>query len=204
MGLKLLIDLFLDKLKLTSYHRRRRKYNIGEHSYINHTTKMGSVKMGKFCSVANDVIMGIGNHPMDYLTTSPFIYSRNKVKSIGNILVDEKSLIKSNPNHKSNSATIIENDVWIGERAIILLGVKVGNGAVIGAGAVVTKDVPPYAIVAGVPAKVIRYRFPDDIIAKLQELKWWDYPDDFIVKLPFDNIDECIKILEENKNLKNN
>lgn len=204
MSIKLFFDFLFDKLKLTPYHRRRKKYDIGEHSYINHSTKIGSAKIGKFCSIANDAVIGIGNHPMDYLTTSPFIYSRNKIKTIGNILVDEKRLVTNSESYRVKSKTIIGNDVWIGERAIILLGVNIGNGAVIGAGAIVTKDVPPYAIVAGVPAKIIRYRFSDDIIAKLQELEWWNYPDNFIVKLPFGNVDECIEILENNKNLKNN
>ena len=198
----LLFDIFLDKLHLTSYHRRRKKYDIGEHSYICSTTKIGSAKIGKFCSIANDTIIGIGNHPFECLTTSPFIYSRKKIKSIGNILVDENNLVKNNVHIKPKSPTVIGNDVWIGERAIVLLGVNVGNGAVIGAGAVVTKDVPPYAIVAGVPAKVIKYRFPEDIIAKLEELKWWDYPDNFIVTLPFSDINECIRLLEENSHLK--
>ena len=196
------LDKILDKLHLTSYHKRRRKYNIGEHSYICHSTKIGSAEIGKFCSIADEVIIGAGNHPMDFITTSPFIYSRDKIRSIGNILVDESNLITNTANIKIKGHTIIGNDVWIGSRAILFSGIKVGNGAVIGAGAIVTKDVPPYAIVAGVPAKIIRYRFSEDIIAKLQEIKWWDYPDDFIVKLPFNNLEECIKLLEENKHLK--
>lgn len=69
----------------------------------------------------------------------------------------------------------IGNDVWIGQRAMVMGGVRIGNGAVVGAGAVVTKDVPPYTIVGGVPAKIIRYRFSDKVVKKLQSSKWWDY-----------------------------
>lgn len=201
MDFKLFFDLFLDKLKLTPYHRRMKKYNIGKHSYINHSTKIGSAKIGKFCSIASEVVLGISNHPMEFLTTSPFIYSRNKVKSIGNILVDTDAVITNASKISTKPPAEIGNDVWIGERAIIMAGVKVGNGAVIGAGAIVTKDIPPYAIAAGVPAKVIRYRFSQDIIKKLEELRWWDYPDDFIVKIPFYDIQKCITILEENRHL---
>ena len=75
----------------------------------------------------------------------------------------------------------------------------IGDGAIIGAHSVVTHDVPPYAVVAGVPARVIKYRFTPEIIEKLLNLKWWDYPEDFIVNLPFDNIEKCIDLLEKNK-----
>ncbi len=192
----------LDKLKLTPYHRRRKKYDIGDYSYICHTTKMGSVKIGKFCSIGNEVVLGISNHPYDTITTSPFIYSRNKVCMLGDILVDEENLTKIPQKSPEKRMTVIENDVWIGARAIVKCGVKLSNGSIVGAGAVVTHDVPPYAIVAGVPAKVIKYRFSEDIIEKLLELKWWDYPKDFIVKLPFNDIEKCIKLLEENKHLR--
>ena len=117
---------------------------------------------------------------------------------MGNILVDETNLVKLN--HKSGVK--INNDVYIGLNAIIMPGVTIGDGAVVGAGAVVTKDVPPYAIVAGVPAKVVKYRFEQPVIDKLLELKWWDYPKDFIVTLPFADVEKCIELLEENRHLK--
>ena len=80
-------------------------------------------------------------------------------------------------------------------------GITIGNGAVIGAEAVVTKDIPPYAVAVGVPARIIKYRFDNETIDKLQKSRWWDYPDKIISTLPFDNIDECLKILDENKSL---
>lgn len=76
--------------------------------------------------------------------------------------------------------TVVGNDVWIGARALIMSGVNIGNGAVVAAGSVVTKDVPPYAIVGGNPAKIIRYRFDASVIDKLQQIAWWDWPDDKI------------------------
>ena len=80
---------------------------------------------------------------------------------------------------KNDDKTIIGNDVWVGYGATILRGVNIGNGAIIGAGAVVTKDVPPYAVVAGVPAKIIRFRFDDNKIDSLQKSNWWDKPFDY-------------------------
>ena len=83
---------------------------------------------------------------------------------------------------ENQRATIIGNDVWIGNGAIIINGVTIGDGAVIGAGAVVAKDVPPYTIVAGVPAKPIKKRFKEDIIERLEKIHWWDWPKDEIAK----------------------
>ena len=107
------------------------------------------------------------------------------------------------PNINSQNPINIGNDVWIGTNAIVMDGVKINDGAIIGAGAIVTKEIPPYAIAVGVPAKVIKYRFSQEIIDKLMELRWWDYPEDFIVnELPFDDIEKCIEILEKNKCLR--
>lgn len=88
--------------------------------------------------------------------------------------------------------TVIGHDVWIGRKAIIMPGVKVGNGAIVGAGAVVTKDVPDYAIVAGVPAKIIKYRFPDLIIQELLSVKWWQYGLWDLQNIDFENIFQAI------------
>ncbi len=186
----------LDFLKLTSYHKRRRKHNIGEHSYICHGTKIAKTAIiGKYCSIADNVCIGFGSHPLNLLSTSPFLYNKRHIYQVGYMGMDEKNLITCKRTKRPN--TIIENDVYVGYGAIILGGVKVGNGAVIGAGAVVTKDVEPYSIVAGVPAKLIKYRFNEDQRQRLLELKWWDLPEKFIVKLPFENIDECLDKIEE-------
>ena len=103
---------------------------------------------------------------------------------------------------RTTRPVIIGNDVWIGRNAIIMDGVEIGSGAVVASGAIVTKDVPPYAIVGGVPAKVIRYRFDEQTIERLIESRWWDYPDEFIEnELKFDDIEQCLSVLAMNKSI---
>lgn len=89
--------------------------------------------------------------------------------------------------------------MWLGANAVLLQGITIGDGAVIAAGSIVTKDVPPYAIVGGAPAKVIRYRFDSEIIEKLLELKWWDLEFEDLKEVDFDNIELAIKQVQESK-----
>ncbi len=129
------------------------------------------ITIGSFCSIANDVaIFGGGEHFNNRITTSPLrlFFSED----MGAWLED----------CTSKGPTTIGNDVWIGYRAIILSGVSIGDGAIIGAGSVVTKDVKPYAIVAGNPARLIRYRFNKSTIKAMSKLKWWDWDLDQIKK----------------------
>jgi len=93
--------------------------------------------------------------------------------------------------------TIIGHDVWIGSNVVIIAGVRVGHGAAIGAGAVSTKDVPPYAIMIGNPARILRFRFPHEICAALIESAWWDLPTDTIAKLPLKDPVACINAIRE-------
>lgn len=127
------------------------------------------LKIGNFCSIAENVhILLGGEHRSDWVTTYPFNVLWPKVAGH----------IKGHPRTKGD--VIIGNDVWIATGAFILSGVTIGDGAVIAAHAVVTKDVPPYAIVGGNPAKIIRYRFDETTIQKLLEISWWDWPDEKI------------------------
>ena len=126
---------------------------------------MRLLKIGKFCSIANDVQIFLGgNHRIDWITTYPF--------SVLNSWPEAKD-IKGHPCTKGD--VIIGNDVWIGRKTLILSGVTIGDGAIVGARSVVTKDVAPYSIVAGNPAKLIRKRFDEKTIEKLLEIKWWDW-----------------------------
>ena len=164
--------------------------------FISHPTEL---IIGKFCSIGYNVCLGPSQHALNLLSTHPFVCSHSNIELYGDLTTPMKFV---KPNQANNSGVVIENDVWIGHGAIIMDGVKIGNGAVIGAGAVVTKDVEPYAIMGGVPAKLIRYRFEQNIINELIDLRWWDYPKEFIVELPFDNIAECIKLLRRSIGLR--
>ncbi|WP_167629685.1 Vat family streptogramin A O-acetyltransferase [Listeria valentina] len=128
--------------------------------------------IGKFCAIAKGIrfIMNGANHRMDSVTTYPF-----------NIL--GHGLEKATPSLADlpfKGDTVIGNDVWIGQNVTIMPGITIGDGAIIAASSVVTKDVPPYMIVGGNPARQIRARFDDEIVAYLLELKWWDFPPDKI------------------------
>lgn len=147
-------------------------FAIGDKSYgtprILFPGSGASLRVGKYVSIADDVaIMLGGEHRSDWLTTYPL----NKYYS-------EWATIEGHPATKGN--VVIGNDVWIGREALVLSGVVIGDGAVVGARALVTHDVAPYSIVGGCPAKHIRFRFPEDVIAQLTEAAWWDWPDDVV------------------------
>lgn len=130
-----------------------------------------TLKIGSFCSISAGVQIFLGGeHRVDWVTTFPF-----------NILWKEAYHITGHPKSKGN--VHIGNDVWIGREAIIMSGVTIGDGAVIGSRAIVTKAVPPYAIVAGNPARIIRMRFDDKTINRLLEIKWWSWDDSQIKKV---------------------
>lgn len=145
--------------------------NVLYHYPINHERLV----IGKFCSIACGAkfLFNSANHALGSLSTYPFP-----------IFFEEWELpVEDIPRAWDNRGDIrIGNDVWIGYEALILAGVTIGDGAIIGARAVVTKDVPPYTVVGGVPARPIRQRFAPEVIAALQELKWWDWPEEKIAR----------------------
>ncbi len=177
---------------------------IGKYTYIGDCKMLSPVKMGRYCSVAHDVFAVEGNHPFHELTTHPFTYTNQLFgfdKDYRDIPFKEKrsAEIAAQP-AESFFAADIGNDVWIGAKAVIIGPITIGNGAVIGAGAIVNKDVPPYAIVAGMPAKVLRYRFVPETITQLEALKWWEFSLPEIRHLEFDNIQTCISQLKTLRN----
>ncbi len=158
--------------------------NIGKHTYgyLQLCQKYSKLKgIGAFCSIGAEVkIVGV-SHPLDNVTTSPILYS----SKFGFLNRDIDLLDFDNPAWD----IYIGNDVYIGQYVKILPGVNIGDGAVVGAGSIVTKNVPPYAIIAGVPAKVIRYRFSPDVIDALKEIKWWEWDDEKIFEFIPDMLD---------------
>lgn len=177
-------------------------------SYLGKNCEIYDTEMGRYCSFGSSVSIGHGNHPLDWLSTNPFQY-QNSFRIRNGILFDyHKEYSEYQPDinmsHKAMDSvrrpkTIIGNDVWIAKNVIVLPGVSIGNGAIIGAGSIVTKDIPAYAIAAGNPAKVIRYRFPEGIIEELLELQWWKYaPWDLVNHdIDFSNITDAINKINE-------
>jgi acetyltransferase-like isoleucine patch superfamily enzyme len=142
--------------------------SIGAFSY----THSAHLSLGRYCSVARDVSISSDEHPLDRVSTHLFTYRRH-VQSFGREEFGVEYPVR--PFKVLKAAPVIGNDVWIGAGALLKRGITVGHGAVIGARALVTRDVPPYAIVAGSPARIIRYRFDEETIARLLSLAWWRF-----------------------------
>ncbi|SCB24774.1 DapH/DapD/GlmU-related protein [Rhizobium multihospitium] len=148
---------------------------IGDFSYLGPRCIVGDATIGKFCAIAAEVRIGAPNHPMDRpsmhrFTYCPEYYAAGAVRD--HAFFDQRK----------EDRAVIGNDVWIGHGVIVLPGVKVGDGAVLAAGAVVTKDVQPYTIVGGIPAKFIRERFTRTIAERLASIAWWNWPFETIME----------------------
>lgn len=165
------------------------RVSLGKYSYIGSECTVLNTDLGNFCSVADNTIIGGASHPIDWISTSP-VFHEGK-----NILNKNFSTHKYNPSKK----TKIGNDVWIGNNCLIKSGLEIADGAVIGMGSIVTKDVGPYEIWAGNPAKKIRSRFDKNTISKLEKIKWWDFTDNEIseVSVLINKPEEFLRKLEE-------
>lgn len=149
---------------------------MAKHSFVGYDCDVLCADIGAFTSIANCVVIGGGRHPMEWVGMSPVFYKgRDSVKA-------KFSEYDREPNRRVR----IGNDVWIGRSAVVLPGVTIGDGAVVGAGAIVTKDVPAYAIVAGNPARLLRHRFDEATVARLLAIQWWNLEEDVLRRLAVD------------------
>lgn len=141
---------------------------IGDYTYDDGEVSIFYSEIGKFCSIANRVRINPGNHPQDRVTQHHMTYRR---KQFGLDTRDDEAFFDWRRSHPC----VVGHDVWIGHAAVVLPGVRIGTGAVIGAAAVVTRDVEPYQVVAGVPARPVRKRFPEDVIHRILKSEWWNW-----------------------------
>ena len=138
-----------------------------------------NVEIGRYVSIGEEVQMGRGDHSINWLSTTPSFYLNEKLFNVGQSFAGAAEYDAYRPNTEGSqgfvmgSRIVLENDIWIGHRAYIRQGVRIGTGSIIGAYAVVTRDVPAYAVMVGNPARAVRYRFPEPIIARLLASRWW-------------------------------
>lgn len=164
----------------------QQEVKIGAFSYVVSGYLCG-VQIGRYCSFGENVQIGRQSHPVDWLSTSPFLYLKSK-DVLSYIDFQETvaiNAVQSLPIAPTRLKKIeIGNDVWIGQNALVLPGVKIGNGAIIAAGSVVSKDVMPYSVVGGNPAKFIKFRVLLSLIPKLEQLQWWNYSPEVLNQFP--------------------
>ena len=161
---------------------------LGRYTSVGRNSKVSHSEIGSFCAISWDATINATSHPLHSLSISAFPY----VPRVGEFVKEEKREIKK---------VYIGHDVWIGAHTVVMPGIKIGHGAVVGAGAIVTKNVPPYSIVAGAPGKVIKYRFNELMVEKLLKLEWWNLEEclirDSISLFQGEFTDEKLKQLED-------
>lgn len=176
---------------------------MGRCSYIGEQCSLNEAKIGRYCSISSFVRSYAGEHPLHHVSTSPVFYST--LRQCGITYADRQRFDEASKCVEGRYSVVIGDDVWIGAGAAILGGVRIETGAVIAAGAVVTHDVPPYAIVGGVPAKAIGKRFDDALAARLLASRWWELPEDVLCTHAdcFDNPAAFLSRLEQAQNATN-
>lgn len=159
-------------------------------------------RIGRFGTIGHSVCIGLATHSPDFLSPHTLFKFNDNADFFAHYMKNreydwEDKIRQRNFESRNKPLPVIGNDVWIGYGATVMNGVSIGDGAIIAARAVVTKDVPPYTIVGGNPAKIIRQRFSDTCVDKLLRIKWWDYGPDILTGLDIDKPEECIEQLEE-------
>jgi acetyltransferase-like isoleucine patch superfamily enzyme len=166
---------------------------FGKYSGMNENCFVARATVGAYCAFGARTAINPFNHPTDWLSINEFQYHPNSFDWVAEYREFER--LERTPDMFEH--VTIGNDVWTGHNVNILPGISVGDGAVIGAGSVVTKDVPPYAIVAGVPAQIRRMRFSEHTIERLLRLRWWDLELSDLSGLPFRDVERCLDRIEE-------
>lgn len=162
----------LEFMVKVAHHGSVRRSKLGRYSGLGRYTKIADAEIGAFCSISWDCTVGAHNHPLDRLTTHEFPFT---ARFEG--LTEGRHVNR----WRANTASVaLGNDVWVGANSVIVDGVRIGDGSIVGAGSVVTKNVEPYSVVAGVPARVLRKRFSPEICDGLLRIRWWEWPDDVL------------------------
>lgn len=190
---------FMSSIRDSSIHKTAKVGNgcaitqttLGKYSYVGDNTNITETHIGAFCSISSYCSIGGGGHAINWVSTSP-------------VFTTSRSILRKNFSKNqfiTHKKTFIGNDVWIGTHSMIKSGVTIADGAVIGMGAVVTTDVGPYEIWAGVPARFIRKRFDDDTIAAIRNSEWWKWDDKKICKEAdtFNDIEKFISKVEKRR-----
>lgn len=176
---------------------------IGFGTYIGKSVVFINARIGSYCSIANDIKVNSGQHPTEkFVSTSPAFFSplNNPINKLSLSYIKETKFLEQRFT-KDHYSIEIGNDVWIGNDARFIEGIVISDGAIVASGSLVTKDVPPYSIVAGVPARVIKYRFNKEEIEYLLRLKWWNKGEKWIIDHAeyFDNIKTLMEITKDEK-----
>jgi acetyltransferase-like isoleucine patch superfamily enzyme len=194
-GVKLFKTTVLGPLYMNRNGQIGPDVTIGKYTGFNESVLVGRATVGAFCALGARTAVNPFNHPTNWLSIHEFQYHANSYDWIPEYKTMER--LTRTPDMLRTAS--IGNDVWTGHNVNILSGVNVGDGAIIAAGAVVTKDVLPYAVVAGVPAVTLRLRFSEKIVERLVRSKWWDLELGQLSGLPFDDIERCLDLIERLK-----